>query len=170
MLELVRSTSHLQETIDWIILGGYRGRDQWRPGRWPTPTTSGRAGGPSRSPVRFRSQSIRHGTGPTKRSETAIVGSVDHRQDARLDGFRQRRPGIDHGRQFGVKQGFPCAECAAFCAALVRNPRFPVFFVGGSSPVIPTSFFKEILCTSLLTTPSSCSRGPVERHRPRWRD
>jgi len=54
----------------------------------PTPTTSGRAGGPSRSPVRFRSQSIRHGTGSTKRSETAIVGTVDHRQDARLDGFR----------------------------------------------------------------------------------
>ena len=61
---------------------------------------------------------------------------ADHRQDARLDCRRKRRPGIDHARQFGVQRGFPRGECAAFCAALVRTPRFPRVFVGCSVPAI----------------------------------
>lgn len=48
----------------------------------------------------------------------------DHRQDASLDGEGQRRPRIDHCRQFGVAWSILRIECAALCAASTVDPLF----------------------------------------------
>jgi hypothetical protein len=58
------------------------------------------------------------------------TGRLHHCQDACLDWFRQRRPCLDDGRQFGVKRATLGAECAGFCAALGRCTRISRGFVG----------------------------------------
>lgn len=48
----------------------------------------------------------------------SLRGRPNHRQNARLDGIRQRRPSLDHGSQVGVETAVLCTKCAALCAAL----------------------------------------------------
>lgn len=51
------------------------------------------------------------------------LGRPHYLSDARFDCRRQRRPGINHGRQFGVQRGFPRSKCAVFSATLGRELR-----------------------------------------------
>lgn len=91
-----------------------------------------------------------------------LLGRPDHRQDAGSDGFRQLGPGFNHNRQIGGQIGFWGVECAAFCAALVRNPRFPRVFAGCSVPVL--SALIPWACGS------TCPVGSVQLPRsPGWR-
>jgi hypothetical protein len=52
------------------------------------------------------------------------IRGLDYRQDALLDRGRQRRPGLNHGRQFGVLGAISCTVCAGICAALERELQF----------------------------------------------
>lgn len=63
---------------------------------------------------------------------------LDNLQDGLPGRLRQRCPHAHHARQVGVSRtggitpgsGLPCAECAGFCAALLRNLRFPRALLG----------------------------------------
>ena len=48
---------------------------------------------------------------------TLPAGHLNHGQDAGLDRFRQRVPGIDERRQGGVDGAALPGKCAGFCAA-----------------------------------------------------
>ncbi len=72
-------------------------------------------------------------------SDPTQLAGANHRQDAFANGFRQLWPGFNHSRQIGRQFGLSRVYYAAFCAALVRNPRLPRVFAGGSNPS-PSAF------------------------------
>ncbi len=81
---------------------------------------------------------------------------TDHRQDASLDGIRQRLPAVDDHRQVVVNR---CAagskigrKCCAFAAPISELGVFPVESAGRSSPEAPSS---GPLSISVLSSPAT---------------
>ena len=58
-------------------------------------------------------------TPPTGDTALSALRRLHHRHDARLDGFRQRRPSVDQVLQVRVGRGYLVVKCAGFCAALI---------------------------------------------------
>lgn len=58
---------------------------------------------------------------PTGADQSPCLLALYQRQDAGLDGFGQRRPSLEDGRQVGVDWDGTSENCAGICAALVGD-------------------------------------------------